>query len=40
MEKIESAYKNNIVYENGKEYEIGRVYRKNFDKRYEEYLYL
>lgn len=39
IDKIYSITKNSILYEGGKEYEIGRVYKNDFKKKYEEYIY-
>lgn len=39
IEKIKSISKNNIIYEDGKTYEIGRVYKDDFKAKYEEYIY-
>ena len=39
IDKIYAITKNSILYEDGKEYEIGRVYKKDFKKKYEEYIY-
>lgn len=37
--KIKSISKNNIIYEDGKTYEIGRVYKDDFKAKYEEHIY-
>ena len=39
IDKIYAITKNSILYEDGKEYEIGRVYKEDFKKKYEEYIY-
>lgn len=39
IDRIYAITKNSILYEDGKEYEIGRVYRNDFKRKYEEYIY-
>lgn len=39
IDRIYAITNNSILYEDGKEYEIGRVYRNDFKRKYEEYIY-